>query len=197
MSSTTRLRKKIECPVSSGVLHDLYWGERKNLNQIAEHLHERGLTTNVVSWGKVRAWFNELGVPVANPKQSFRRGLATKREKYGSVSKILQGRSWSMNGEQKRRLSVIRKGKKLGSSTPEQLGHPEIECACCSVKFRRSPSGVRQSFRHGRQFVFFFCSSECRKKGARFSDTTHADAVYFSTRWYADALAKARGEEAK
>lgn len=184
-------RHKIECPVSAGVLYDLYWKDRKNLHQIAEHLYAQGLTDRKVSWGKVRAWFTELEVPVATPKQNVRRGLATKREKYGSISKILRGRSWSMSDEQKRRLSVIRKGKKLGSSTPEQLGHPDLECAYCAEKLRRSPSAIRQSFRHGRRFVYFYCSKECQNKGPRFTDITQADTLYFSAEWYVAACQRA------
>ena len=191
MKKNSYSRSKIECPVSAGVLSNLYWMDRKNLNEIAEHLYAQGLTDRKVSWGKVRSWFAELEVPVANPKQNSRRGLATKREKYGSISKILRGRTWRLNEEQKRRLSVIKKGKTLGKSTPEQLGHLELECACCTGKFRRCPSGVRSSFRHGRRFVYFYCSQECRKVGARFLDAIQADTVYFSAEWYVSACKKA------
>lgn len=182
--------KKIECPVSSGVLHDLYWQDRKNLREIASHLYEKGLTEHVVSWGKVRSWFAEYNVPVANPTQNFRRGLETKRKKYGSVSKILRGRTWSLSEDQKKRASTIRKGKKLGNQTLEQLGHPEIECCACASKFWRRSSEIRSAFRYGRKAVFFYCSPECRKKGPRFDNVAYAEAVYFNTEWYAEALKK-------
>ena len=179
--------KKIECPVSAGVLHDLYWQDRKNLREISTYLYEKKLIDREVSWGKVRAWFTELGVPVSNPTQNHRRGLATKREKYGSVGKILKGRSWKLSDEQKRRLSVIRKGKKLGTQTAEELGHPEIECCSCSAKFRRSPSSIRQSFRNDRTAVFFYCSQTCRKNGPRFDSVAYAESAYFNAEWYIKA----------
>lgn len=184
-------RAKIECPVSASRLEEMYWVEGKNLSSIATDLHERGLINSVVSWGTVRRWFSDSGIPVANRHQNFRRGLKTKTAKYGSVAAILKGRTWTLSDEQRRRLSVIKKGKKLGTQTPEQLGHPQLRCAHCDQLFRRCVSGIRQALRRS-DSPFLYCSHECRVAGPRFTDTIQAETIYFNSDWYLRALSSAR-----
>ena len=186
-----KIGEKIECPVSAGVLRGLYWDKVMSFNSIAKHLFDTGLIEKVVSEGVVRRWFTELGVEKANHKQGGRRSAIAKRRIYGSVGATLRGRSWSLSESQKKKQSQILKGKKLGNQTPEQLGYPVLRCACCDEFFHRCCANIRQSFRHGRKFVYFYCSRKCHHGGPRFSDPIEADAVYFKTEWYISALDKA------
>lgn len=190
MNSNKGYHAKIVCPVSAGVLEDMYWQKGMSLDDIAVKVYSMGLIDRIVSYGTVKKWCHELGVPTANHKQGGRRSAATKIAKYGSIGATLRGRTWNLSPEQRKKQSAALKGKKLGRQTPEQLGHPLIECACCMSKFHRQVSGIRQSFRRRTVGVFFYCSKDCQNKGARFKDTIHAEVAYLKTDWYLSLLSR-------
>jgi hypothetical protein len=162
------LDRKWNCPFSPGRLEELYWKEMLSLREIGVKASEILGTQDAPSENTVRKWFREQGIKTASKGRATALRSAAKTKKNDPSYSHLKGRRWAMSADQKKRLSQIRKGKKIGTkpkpSAPVLCSHCSkgFDCDVASIVNKVRVASLRGSNPYK---IGLFCSLECSNAG--------------------------------